>query len=213
MELRVATTVASPPAVSRTFRLRTNSALLSYYFKMKRRSDDSKKSRTAWSAQEDEALLKAVLEDQQDRQAEGATEEEEDWDEIAKAVPGKTPVQCLKRYMFLNTKQGRAEAAGPDIESSAAESLIASQPPGAGASAATSTAATAGTSSAPSQPSTPFKQEDEEADEDEEDDDNDDETGGKGSKRSRTEGDALTRWSQDEEELLKKLVEQYSDGE
>jgi hypothetical protein len=72
----------------------------------KRKSgEDQKKSKNAWSAAEDDALLKAVLEDQQDREAEGEGDEEEDWDEIAKAVEGKTPVQCLKRYLILNRKQ------------------------------------------------------------------------------------------------------------
>lgn len=72
----------------------------------KRKSgDDQKKSKNAWSAAEDDALLKAVLEDQQDREAEGEGDEEEDWDEIAKAVEGKTPVQCLKRYLIVNRKQ------------------------------------------------------------------------------------------------------------
>jgi hypothetical protein len=174
---------------------------------MKRRSDDSKKSRTTWSDAEDEALLKAVLEDQQDRQAEGATEEEEDWDEIAKAVPGKTPVQCLKRYMLLNTKEGRGEAAA-DVESSVADTPSILGPP---AAAAASTAAAA---SAPSLASTPFKQDDEDDDDEEGDDDyDDDELGEKDSKRSRTEGDNSSKWPQEEVELLKKLVEQYSDGE
>jgi hypothetical protein len=72
----------------------------------KRKSgDDQRKSKNAWSAAEDDALLKAVLEDQQDREAEGDGDEEEDWDEIAKAVEGKSPVQCLKRYLILNRKQ------------------------------------------------------------------------------------------------------------
>jgi hypothetical protein len=77
--------------------------------KMKRKSDDSKKSRAVWSAAEDDALLKAVLEDQQDREAEGDGDEDEDWDDISKSVPGKSPVQCLKRYMSLN-KKGQAGA-------------------------------------------------------------------------------------------------------
>ena len=73
---------------------------------LKRKSgDDQKKSKNAWSAAEDDALLKAVLEDQQDREAEGDGDEEEDWDEIANAIEGKTPVQCLKRYLILNRKQ------------------------------------------------------------------------------------------------------------
>ena len=57
---------------------------------MKRRSDE-KKSRVSWSTTEDDGLLKAVLEDKQNREAEGDAEDEEDWDEIAKNIPDKTP--------------------------------------------------------------------------------------------------------------------------
>mmetsp|Transcript_36962 Transcript_36962/g.106443 ORF Transcript_36962/g.106443 Transcript_36962/m.106443 type:complete len:462 (+) Transcript_36962:216-1601(+) len=58
------------------------------------KSEDSKKTKTPWTAEEDDALLKA---------AEGEKEKEEDedewdWDEIAKAVPGKSAVQSYKRY-------------------------------------------------------------------------------------------------------------------
>jgi hypothetical protein len=59
-----------------------------------------------WSAVEDDYLLKAVLEDQQSRKESG--EDEEDWDVIADAIPGKTPVQCLKRHMILNTPERQA---------------------------------------------------------------------------------------------------------
>ena len=62
-----------------------------------------------WSAIEDGYLLKAVLEDQQSRKDTG--DDEEDWDVIADAIPGKTPVQCLKRYMILNTPERQAAAA------------------------------------------------------------------------------------------------------
>jgi hypothetical protein len=199
--------------------------LVAHDSKMKRRSDDSKKSRTAWSDEADDALLKAVLEDQQDRQAEGASEEEEDWDEIAKAVPGKTPVQCLKRYMILNTKQESREATAPDSESSAVDTNPVAQPPPDAASAPTSTSSTAAAAGAaaaapaarydPSEPSHSIKQDGDEDDDEEGDDfddDEDDELGGKDSKRSRTEGDTSAIWPEDEVELLKRLVEQYSDG-
>lgn len=81
--------------------------------KSKRKVEETKKSKVAWTDEEDDALLKAVLEDKQNREAEGDTEEEEDWDEIAKAVPGKTPVQCLKRYM-TNFKEPESSEAGPE---------------------------------------------------------------------------------------------------
>jgi hypothetical protein len=62
-----------------------------------------------WSAIEDGYLLKAVLEDQHSRKDTG--DDEEDWDVIADAIPEKTPVQCLKRYMLLNTPERQAAAA------------------------------------------------------------------------------------------------------
>jgi hypothetical protein len=126
---------------------------------MKRKGDDTKKSKV-FTAEEDDALLKAVLEDKQDREAEGDGEEEEDWDEISKVVPGKTPVQCLKRYMTLNQKQGGAS------ESSAAAS-------------------------------------------ESKDDDSD---SPKKSKRPKKDSEPSQKWSNDEIELLKKLVEQYKDS-
>eukprot|EP00428_Durinskia_dybowskii_P012173 CAMPEP_0170223088 /NCGR_PEP_ID=MMETSP0116_2-20130129/11241_1 /TAXON_ID=400756 /ORGANISM="Durinskia baltica, Strain CSIRO CS-38" /LENGTH=410 /DNA_ID=CAMNT_0010473785 /DNA_START=247 /DNA_END=1475 /DNA_ORIENTATION=+ len=81
--------------------------------KSKRKVEEAKKSKVAWTDEEDDALLKAVLEDKQNREAEGDPEEEEDWDEIAKAVPGKTPVQCLKRYM-TNFKEPESNEAVPE---------------------------------------------------------------------------------------------------
>ncbi|CAB9503764.1 expressed unknown protein [Seminavis robusta] len=75
-----------------------------------RATEPAGKKKSAWTASEDDALLKAVIEDQQDREAEGNGDEEEDWDEIAKSIPNKTPVQCLKRYMSLN-KKGQAKGA------------------------------------------------------------------------------------------------------
>lgn len=131
---------------------------------VKRKSEDPKKSKAVWSASEDEALLKAVIEDQQDREAEGDGEEDEDWDEIAKSVQGKTPVQCLKRYIALNRKQE---------------------------------ASPIGTATSPA----PEKEEEEES------------PVSKKAKRSKKEAEpSSTKWSPDEIELLKKLVEQYKDS-
>lgn len=113
-----------------------------------------KKSKNTWTAAEDDALLKAVLEDQQDREAEGNGDDEEDWDEIAKAVPDKTPVQCLKRYMALNKN-------GTDPTESA-------------------------------QSETP--------------------DGKLTAKKARKDIDSSSRWTTEEVELLKKLVEQYKDS-
>jgi hypothetical protein len=79
----------------------------------KRKADDTKKGKANWTASEDEVLLKAVIEDQQNREAEGQEDEEEDWDEIAQSLPGKTPVQCLKRYMLLNQSGGDDDDSAP----------------------------------------------------------------------------------------------------
>lgn len=136
---------------------------------MKRKSDDMKKSKAVWTAAEDDALLKAVVEDQQDREAEGDGEEEEDWDEIAEAVPEKSPVQCLKRYMVLNRKQDSAPSADT------------------------------------SSPPTVEKEEEEEEEEP-------GSPAAKKPKRARKETDSSAKWTHDEVELLKKLVEQYKDS-
>ena len=121
---------------------------------------EKKKSKSTWTAAEDDALLKAALEDQQDREAEGNGDDEEDWDEIAKAVPNKTPVQCLKRYMSLNKK----------LESKGADS--------AGASG-------------DDQPESPDKK--------------------PPAKKQKKDADT-SKWTSEEIELLKKLVEQYKDS-
>jgi len=181
--------------------LLANSAFDKYY-RMKRRSDD-KKSRVSWSAAEDDGLLKAALEDKQNREAEGDADDEEDWDEIAKNIPGKTPVQCLKRYMVVNKRKGNDEI---DVASSS--------------TAVTTETATKTSHSQEERKMTPEKkqevekgaldeEEEEDDDDDEEDDDDDD---GKDSKRPRKEGDSSTKWLPEDVDLLKKLVENYKDS-
>jgi hypothetical protein len=115
-----------------------------------------KKARLLWTAKEDDDLLKAVVADRKKRGADEDAEEddEDDWDEIAKVVPGKTPVQSLRRYMRLND-------AGVEVSGGAAD--------------------------------------DSEAD-----------SKGSGKKKPRKEPD-LVSWSGEEIELLRKLVEAYSD--
>ena len=159
---------------------------------MKRRSDE-KKSRVLWSAAEDDGLLKAVLEDRQDRQAEGDAEDEEDWDEIAKNIPGKTPVQCLKRYMIINRRKSS--------ESSPASTT------------ATATASTTNISLEEDRKIAAREEdkEDEGPDEEDEEEEEEEEEEEKEPKRARKEGDTSTRWPQDDLDLLKKLVENYKD--
>jgi hypothetical protein len=153
---------------------------------MKRRSDE-KKSKVSWSASEDDALLKAVLEDNQDREAEGGdAEDEEDWDEIAKSITGKTPVQCLKRYMVINRRK-RGESS-TEVKSEI-ESTVNTEP----------------------DEETKVSSRDvgkaEAADEHDEGEDEEE----KEPKRARKEGDTSMRWPQDDLDLLKKLVENYKD--
>jgi Myb-like DNA-binding domain len=166
---------------------------------MKRRSDDAKKTKAVWTPDEDEALLKAVKDDQKDREVEGDAEDEEDWDEIAKSVPGKTPVQCLKRYMLLNnTKKTSAPTAETEAEEDSKPAAKESRKPIADDSA------TEGGNK---------KKDDSEDDEDDDDQEREDESGERPSKITRTEGgDASPSWSQEELDLLKKLVEQYKES-
>jgi len=82
--------------------------------------NQNKKSRIDWTSAEDGALLAAVKEHQRGRgdAAEGWGDgEDEDWDAIAAAVPGKTPVQCLRRYMALSRNNFGREQAKPAQDS------------------------------------------------------------------------------------------------
>jgi hypothetical protein len=67
-----------------------------------------KRAKIEWTNKEDDTLLKAVLSDRQSRKAEDDTDDDEesddDWDEIAMSLPDKSPVQCLQRYLKLNSK-------------------------------------------------------------------------------------------------------------
>lgn len=139
---------------------------------MKRKGGDSKKSKSSWTPEEDEALLKAVQDDQNRRDADA--EEDEDWDEIAKEVPGKTPVQCLKRHMALSQKK-EARASSP----------------------------------------TPKEDADDEYEEENADGEDDGDSDGQASKKQKTaskDSDSSGKWTPDEIELLRKLVEHYKDS-
>lgn len=161
---------------------------------MKRRSDDTKKSKAVWTPEEDEALLQAVKDEQIDREAEGdAEDEEEDWDEIAKSIPGKSPVQCFKRYLALSKKTASQPKVAPE-ESGVDED---SKRP------STESKRSAAVKSDP----------EEEGKEKDEDEEGEEETGERSSKRARNEGgDAGPSWPEEETDLLKKLVEQYKES-
>ena len=140
---------------------------------MKRKSEDTKKVKVAWTQEEDEALLKAVREDQSARDPDA--EEEEDWDEIAKVVSGKTAVQCLKRYMALSQKK----------ESATKSSSASLKDDG-----------------------------DDEYEGDNGDGDDDGDSDGQSSKKLKTaskDSEGAGKWTPEEIELLKKLVEHYKD--
>ena len=139
--------------------------------------------------------MKAVSEDQMARATEGDAEDDEDWDEIAKSVPGKTPVQCLKRYMTLNSKK---TAAAPKPAPPAASGVSAeAKPP----------AESDDTKLAPAQASAKTEDQSRAAQE------KDADVGEKPSKAPRIEAaDGSSDWPQEESDLLKKLVEQYKDS-
>mmetsp|Transcript_31718 Transcript_31718/g.64546 ORF Transcript_31718/g.64546 Transcript_31718/m.64546 type:complete len:474 (+) Transcript_31718:56-1477(+) len=74
-----------------------------------------KSKKMTWTVDEDQELLEAIHEARKAREDEKGSDNEDhkdnegedtdgdddddDWDEIAKAVPGRTAVQCLQRYM------------------------------------------------------------------------------------------------------------------
>jgi len=74
-----------------------------------RTSTSSKKKKLNWGAKEDEMLMLSVLESKKrnesaEKKDVGSEEsDEEDWEEIAKSVHGRTAVQCLQRFeLYLN---------------------------------------------------------------------------------------------------------------
>lgn len=157
---------------------------------MKRRNDE-RKSRISWSATEDDALLKAVVEEKQDRDAGADADDEEDWDEIANNVVGKTPVQCLKRYMVLN-KRKKIKDEDTEVSSDTAMSTNRSRED---------------RKLAPEE----RREVERGSFSKEEEGDYTDGMEGQEYKRPRTEGDGSTNWPQDDVDLLKKLVENYKD--
>jgi len=85
-----------------------------------------KKSKSDWTDKEDDTLLKAVLSDRQSRQPVDDTDDdaefEDDWDEIAMSLPDKSPVQCLQRYLKLNSKSTASKAAEDETRKAASDS-------------------------------------------------------------------------------------------
>jgi hypothetical protein len=62
-----------------------------------------KRDKRQWTAEEDEALMLAVLDIKQRKGADENEDDDEDWDEIAESVPDRTAFQCYQRYIrYLN---------------------------------------------------------------------------------------------------------------
>lgn len=77
------------------------------------------KKTSKWSSIDDEALRNAVaaehLKHRDDSEHDHDDDEDEDWETIALAVPGKTAVQCLKRYMTISREDDDEEKNIPTI--------------------------------------------------------------------------------------------------
>jgi Myb-like DNA-binding domain len=70
-------------------------------------TNSATRKHTIWTDDDDRALQNAVANELNKPGIHRENhEDDEDWDEIAKYVPGKSAVQCLKRYIKL-TKHGR----------------------------------------------------------------------------------------------------------
>lgn len=141
-----------------------------------------------WSTEEDETLLRAVLEEHEDENG------DEDWDTIAKLFPGKSAVQCLKRYLMLKqqhqeeTQSARGSIVPADLSSSPSQDRE--------------------TTEATQQDASHGKEDEAASEEDDED------VPPSPKKRSRLPpaSEGAGTWTQDELELLKKLVETYRDS-
>jgi len=147
-------------------------------------SGSKRKSNVIWEPDEDEILLRAVVEEQED-------DGEEDWDAIAQQISGKSAVQCLKRYIVLNQKEGNSKPSRiiPNVSDSPSHEREPKE-------------------TIPEAPQQPYPEEDEEEEEDEED------IPPAPKKRTRLPpaADGAGEWSEDEMDLLRKLVETYKDS-
>ena len=146
------------------------------------RSASKRKAATTWSSEEDEALLRAVIEEQEE-------DGEEDWDAISHLIDGKSAVQCLKRYIQLNQKETN-NASVNNLATNVSDSPSHEKET---------------KESAPHEPNDPL-----EADEQAVDDVSDPPATKKGSILPPA-AEGVGKWTQDEMDLLKKLVETYKD--
>ncbi|KAL7579924.1 hypothetical protein ACA910_004925 [Epithemia clementina (nom. ined.)] len=153
------------------------------------RSASKRKPVATWTSEEDEALLRAVIEEQDE-------DGEEDWDAISQMIEGKSAVQCLKRYIQLNQKETNANANN---------NLVASVTDSPSQEKETK-------ESAPVEPNDPVLEEEEEEEDDDEDEDDDSPSESKKSSTLPPVSEGAGKWTQEEMDLLKKLVETYKDS-
>jgi Myb-like DNA-binding domain len=162
----------------------------------------SSKARAVWTTSEDNALLKAVVLDKKRRDT-STESDEEDWDTIAESIPGKTAVQCLKRYMVLNNNTDRTSGGvGSGFEAAAAASAAAEEEESKPA--------------AKSKKRTKVQTGEDLTEAGGNDDDAGDNESARAVKRLKTDQAttstaSMVQWSENEIRLLKKLVEQYKD--
>lgn len=171
------------------------------------------KSALVWTAEEDDALRKAVEHDGLEN-----GEEEEDWDEIASKVPAKSAVQCLKRHLILKAK---GKTAPPNSAVKEEHQQLGSPLPDAAAGAgAAGAAGTPGTYPQYPQYAQPFAATEQhhfpDAKRQKTGEDNSyapaSAANGGSSGNGSDAAAAQQRWSEEEMELLRKLVEQYKDS-
>lgn len=162
-------------------------------------TSSTRKERKPWTPDEDEILMITVLEekkrieleaDESDEDNDGiyqSEDEEEDWDEIAKSVPGRTGYQCWRRYQrYLNKKANSSLVSENSNKSSSSPIPKQSKPVSSDRKRDSSEVLPAESLSLPS-PKKPKHA------------------------SVKHEAGSPTKWSIEETNLLKKLVEQYED--
>lgn len=162
----------------------------------------TRRQRKPWTAEEDEKLMMTVMEEQKRIELEadesdednndgggGSEDGEEDWDEIAKSVPGRTGYQCWRRYQrHLNKRIDSSSKAGTAARptSSPKAKSQGSSPASSDKKRSSSEVTQAESLSIPSPKKTKMAS-------------------------TSKESASPSKWSTEETNLLKKLVEQYED--
>ncbi len=182
-------------------------------------SSPVKRDKRAWTAEEDEALMLAVLDIKQKKGTDENEDDDEDWDEIAESVPDRTAFQCYQRYIRYLHKPSASRM--EDLEMEATTKRDNSKDKGTQNSKKMSTRAKAGNlkddtdyddqadvgkrkrgtssetvskKSSPKEPSSSKKK------------------AAQPETSSSSRDASPSKWTTEETQLLKKLVEQYQDG-